>query len=195
MTKSLVAVLVLFFLSTNVVQAQDDVSNKLISALEQIQALKDEIAKLSNANLILANENENLEQEIEQLKSNGASKKSVKATLSDIFVVGAVFTSKAEHLSGPTRGTTGSSTFTITSRDGNSFTATNAWVVNDERRSSGTTEIKGTINGDHMAKWKGVDAPLGMETRARLRPDGLYIDTQATNAKGLAIKGVLKVEQ
>lgn len=195
MTKNLIAILVLLFLTTNVVQAQDDVSKKLINALEQIQTLKDEIAELSKANLILANENQNLQKEIEQLKAGGATKKPTKATFSDIFVVGAVFTTKSTHVSGPTRGTTGSGTFTIVSRDGNSFTATNAWVADDEKKSSGTAEIKGTITGARTARWKRVDAPLGMETLAQLRPDGLYIETQAKNATGLAIKVVMTVGQ
>ena len=187
-TVGVAAIAIGFFLLAGQVSAQDSEPNA--GPASEIELLKREVE-------LLTRENSLLKKEIEQLKAGEPDKpaKASRATFSDLFVVGAVFTSKAEHISGPTRGTTASSTFTITSRDGKSFTATNAWVNDDEARSSGISEIKGTITGARTAKWKRVDAPIGMEAMAKLRPDGLFIDTQAKNAKGLAIKGVLKVHE
>jgi FtsZ-binding cell division protein ZapB len=192
-SKNLTAVLVLLLLPTSINFAQDDIAKKLIDAQERILTIKDEVAKLKEANNILSVENAKLKEAIEHLKTNGTKKSApAKAKLDDIFVVGAVFTSKSEHIGGPTRGTTGSGIVTITSRDGDSFTATNTWVI-DQDKTNGTSEIKGRIVDANTAKWKRVDGPIPSETKATLRPDGLYIDVLNKNAKGMVIKGVWRV--
>jgi len=173
-----------FLLLAGQVSAQD--SDAKARSTNEIELLKRE-------NELLKRENALLKKEIEQLKAGDPDKAAKTSTFSDIFVVGAVFTSKAEHIGGPTRGTTASGTFTITSRDGDAFMATNTWVNDDQAKSNGTSEIKGTITSARTAKWKRVDAPIGMETVAKLRQDGSFIDTQGKNAKGLAIRGVMKV--
>lgn len=193
MMKNLVAAVMFLCLSTNVVWAQDDVSKKLIAALEQIQTLKDEIAQLTKDRLVLENEKANLEKEVAQLKSGGAKKPASKEpTLSDLFVVGAVFTGKSEVVAGLDRGNTGSGTMTITARDGDSFSATNVYFL-DKDKSTGTAELKGTIIGPNKAKWNRQDGPVANEVQAMLRKDGMYIDTIGRNAKGQTIKSVWKV--
>jgi hypothetical protein len=164
---------------------------------DAIELLTREVELLQRENDLLMRENDILKDQIEELKGGGTKKPaSTKSpTLSDLFVVGAVFPSKSEHVAGPTRGITGSGTLTITSRDGDSFTGTNAWVV-DQDKTSGTGEIKGTITGHNTAKWRRVDAPIGNQVIARLRADGAYVDTLAKNhAKGTVIKGTLKVDK
>lgn len=163
---------------------------------DELARLKKEVELLKRENNVLMRENVLLKKDIEQLKAGGAKKpEPAKApTLSDILVAGAVLTGKSEHIAGPTRGVTGSGTMTVTSRDGDSFTATNTWVV-DQDKSTGTVEIKGTIISRKGAKWKAVDLPISNESVATLRPDGLYIETLAKTAKGTVIKGVWKVEK
>lgn len=184
MKKRLVAAVVLVFLSTSVVRAQDDVAQKLIRAMEQIQELQKEIDKLKQ-------ENAKLEEALEQANGGGEKQARKKVTLNDLFAVGAVFTVKSEHIGGPDRGLTGTGTVTITSRDGDSFTASNTWVL-DRDKTNGTSEIKGTIISANRAKWKRADGPIPSETIATLRSDGEYIDVLFKNAKGMVIKSVWK---
>ena len=161
-----------------------------------VARLKKEVELLKRENDVLTRENAMLKKDIEQLKAGGVKKPAPAnaPSLSDILVVGAVLTGKTEHIGGPFRGNTGTGTMTITSRDGDSFTATNVWVANQDK-ATGSAEVKGTILSRKGAKWKAVDAPISNESVATLRPDGLYIETLMKNAKGLVIKGVWKVEK
>lgn len=117
-----------------------------------------------------------------------------KRNLGDLFVVGAKFPTRSEHVAGPTRGLTGVGILTITSRDGDAFTATNTWRI-EKDGTSGSGEIQGKIMGANMARWRRVDTPNGQEVVLTLRPDGNYIDTMGRNANGLIIKGVIDVSK
>jgi hypothetical protein len=162
---------------------------------KSIEQLEERIELLKKENELLEKENALLKKEIEQLSAVDKKKPfQAKAKLSDIFVVGAKFSTRSEHIVGPTKGTTGIGTMTITSRDGDSFTATNTWKL-EKDGTSGTGEVKGTITSPNRARWKRVDAPSGNDVIATLRPDGAYIDTIGKNANGLVIRGVIDVSK
>ncbi len=160
--------------------------------------LEDKVKQLTKENEMLSREIAVLKAEMEQLKAlkNKEPKNPPqnKLDLNNIFVVGAKFTTRSQHTAGPTRGTTGTGTMTVTSRDGDSFTATNTWFI-EKDGTSGSGQIQGKITAPNKMRWKRVDAPNGMEVQATLRPDGLFIDTFGRNPNGLEIKGVIDVSK
>lgn len=169
--------------------------NEVAAQEASVEQLSEKLELLKKENELLIKENELLKKEIEQLRVTDKKRPSQgKRSLGDLFVVGAKFSTRSEHVAGPTRGTTGVGVLTITSRDGDAFTATNTWKV-EKDGTSGSGEIQGKIMGANMARWRRVDAPNGQEVVLTLRPDGNYIDTVGRNASGLIIKGVIDVSK
>ncbi len=170
-------------------------ANDIAAQEASVEQLSEKLELLKKENELLIKENELLKKEIEQLLvTDKKSPSQGKRSLGDLFIVGAKLPMRSEHVAGPTRGMTTVGVLTITSRDGDAFTATNAW--RDEK--DGTTrsgEIQGKIMGTKMARWRRVDAPNGPEVVLTLRPDGNYIDTVGRNANGLIIKAVIDVSK
>lgn len=162
------------------------------SSAEQFE---EKIKLLMKENELLSKEIALLKMEIDQLKTKERKPAPQgRANLNDIMVVGAKFSTRSLHTVGPTRGTTGIGTMTITSRDGNSFTATNTWMV-EKDGTSGSGQIQGKITASNKMHWRRVDTPNGMYVEAILRKDGLFIDTHGKNASGLETKGVIDVSK
>ena len=183
MPLALSLILTMFIASLSSTLAQDSSTEKL----------EEKIKILTKENELLSKEIALLKMEIEQLKNKDTKTPPQGRTkLSDIFVVGAKFSTRSETLSGPGRGATGTGTFTITSRDGDSFTATNTWK-SEKDDTSGTGKLQGRITGPYTAKWRRVDAPNGLETEATLRKEGTFIDAVGRNATGLVVRVVMDV--
>jgi|LakMenE01Jun11ns_1017448.scaffolds.fasta_scaffold9684561_2 hypothetical protein len=160
-----------------------------------VEQLVEKLELLKKENELLIKENELLKKEIEQMRVSDKKRPSQgKRNLGDLFVVGAKLPMRTEHVAGPTRGMTGVGVLTITSRDGDAFTATNSWRI-EKDGTSGSGEIQGKIMGANMARWRRVDAPNGPEVVLTLRPDGNYIETLGRNPNGLIIKGVIDVSK
>jgi hypothetical protein len=185
---SLSLMLILFVASLSSASAQDAVKAQL----------EEKIKVLTKENELLSKEIDLLKKEMEQLKALKSKEPKNppegKADLNDIFVVGAKFTTRSQHTVGPTKGTIGVGTMTITARDGNSFTATNTWVV-EKDGTSGSGQIQGKITAPNKLQWRRVDAPNGMFVEAVLRKDGKFIDTYGRNGSGTEIKGVIDVSK
>jgi cell division protein FtsB len=160
-----------------------------------VEQLTEKLELLKKENELLIKENELLKKEIEQMRVSDKKRPSQgRRSLGDLFVVGAKLPMRTEHVAGPTRGMTGVGVLTITSRDGDAFTATNSWRI-EKDGTSGSGEIQGKIMGANMARWRRVDAPNGPEVVLTLRPDGNYIETLGRNPNGLIIKGVIDVSK
>lgn len=167
------------------VAAQEPSTEKLLEKLEL----------LAKENELLNKENALLKKEIAHLSDTDKEKSPPsKANLRDIFIVGAKFPVRSEHVAGSTKGVTGTGTMTVTARDGDSFTATNTWFA-ERDGTSGSGQIQGKITAPNKMRWKRVDVPNGMEVQATLRPEGSFIDTIGKNANGVVVKGVIDISK
>lgn len=195
MTKNMVAVLVLLFLPTNILFAQDDVAKELI------QTLKGQVTELKEANKILTAENAKLKEEIEQLRKGVEGKESVAKPRAekDAFVNGTVLAGTRIMVPDWKQNLT----LVVTKRDGTNFegelTYTNVvGGTNKDNTDTNTLKVSGRAPvGDGNVNF--VTEKQGKyqhSFRGKFSNGALGFDCGGTSPMGAAVqgKGVLRVK-